>query len=455
MSDAAHTHTNGNGQDPLAHGELFKGARTLALLLGVGGLIAFLAIGGILSSIGEAKAPQQFFLSYLTGFFFWFSVGIGAFFFLSLQYFTGGRWGILLRRPFEANTRTLLLGFVLFLPILVSFFMGEKSMYWWAGHGHESHAGEMADKKEKIKGIVEDAAYYRPEIAEIDSAKYLNKDLNQKVERYLNPAFTSARAVGIFLAFGLMVVLLNVYAKKAEKNKDAKARDLLKYIGTVSVFVFALATTVLVTDWVMSLEETFASTMFPVIVFANAMICSYAIGLLTLLSLKQKGHKWFTSYFTAGEQIHLGSFLLAFTLFWTYTNYSQYMLMWIGNLPEEIPFYLKRLRGGWEFIGMFMLVFHFFVPFMLLLFRHVKSNPVALKWICRGLLLVCAVDVFWWIQPSALVYHEKQSCYWLMDIASFIGIGGVWIWYYLGQFAKNPPLPTEEIYLLEAYHHGH
>jgi hypothetical protein len=452
MSDAAHTNGNGattNGGP--SHGNLLSGIRGLALLAGIGGLVGLLILFGILTSMGEAQGQKQLFQSYLTGFFFWFCIGIGSQFFLGLQYFTGGRWGILMRRPFEANSRTLLLGFVLF-------FAGANSPYWWAAHSH-AHEDEKTAKKEERKATIEElkegAVHYRQSIEKWNTEKYLRLDLDKKCHDYLNPTFSALRAIGIFAVLGLCSLVMNRLGDKAEKNKDPRARVQLKFAGTISTFVFALATTVLVTDWIMSLEETFASSMFPVIVFANAMICSWAIGLLTLLHLKKHGHEQYKRYFTAGEQIHVGSFLLAMTLFWTYTNFSQFMLIWIGNLPEEIPYYLKRLNGGWQYVGMLMIAFHFVVPFLLLLFRDVKSNPVALKWICCGLLCICFVDVFWWIAPSPLNLHKDQSVYWLMDIAAWIGVGGVWIWYYLGQFAKNPPLPTEEVYLLEAYHHGH
>ena len=129
----------------------------------------------------------------------------------------------------------------------------------------------------------------------------------------------------------------------------------------------------------MSLEPTFNSSMFPVIMFDNAAVTAYSLGLLTLLWLKRKGDPRFQHLFPATEQIHLGSLLLAFTLAWTYFNFSQFMLIWIGNLPEEIPYYLKRTREGWGWYAALAVVFHFPIPFLLLLFRRVKSNPVALR----------------------------------------------------------------------------
>jgi hypothetical protein len=183
-------------------------------------------------------------------------------------------------------------------------------------------------------------------------------------------------------------------------------------------------------------------------------VISYSIGLLTLLYFKKKGDSRFANMFPATEQIHLGSLLLAFTLAWTYFNFSQYMLIWIGNLPEEIPYYLKRTREGWGWYAVLAVIFHFPIPFLLLLFRHVKSSPRALRNISIMLLCVVFIDVMWWISPS-MSHEHSPKFYWLMDVAATVGIGGVWMYLFFGQLKKHPLLPTREIYLLEAYHHGH
>jgi hypothetical protein len=204
----------------------------------------------------------------------------------------------------------------------------------------------------------------------------------------------------------------------------------------------------------MSLEPTFASSMFPVIMFDNSAVAAYSVALLTLIYLKKKGEPRFADLFPATEQVHLGSLLLAFTLAWTYFNFSQYMLIWIGNLPEEIPYYLKRTTGGWGWYAGLAVIFHFPIPFLLLLFRRVKSSPNALRSIAIMLLIVIAFDVMWWIAPSMNHSHAPKF-YLLMDAAAWVGIGGIWLFVYFGQLKKQPLLPTREVYLLEAYHHGH
>ena len=401
----------------------------------------------------EANTPEekgariaQFFLSFLTGFEFWVLVGLGSVFFLCVQYVTGGRWGILLRRSLEANCKTLfMLGIPLYLLLAANMFMGENSIYWWARDAATGH--------------------HEPEPAVKHSAKSFNTiqpnvmvDEEKKMDEWLFPSFTAVRGLIYFGLFGGLVFWMWRNAKTAEYDPDLKvaaaAHARQKYVGSVGLFVFAITLTFMSTDWIMSLEPTFAASMFPVIAFDNAAVIAYSVGLLTLLYLKKKGEPRFQHLFPATEQVHLGSLLLAFTLAWAYFNFSQYMLIWIGNLPEEIPYYLKRTRAGWGWYAALAVVFHFPIPFLLLLFRRVKSSPVALKRISIMLLIVVLLDVMWWISPS--MNHAKfPAFHWLMDIAAAVGIGGLWIAVFLWNLKKHPLLPTREVYLLEAYHHGH
>lgn len=432
MSHAAETAAP---ETPEGRASLLAGPRKLALVASAVGFLAFGGLGALLTTTGDVDI-KQFLFSYLVAFTFWVSIGLGSIFFLCVQYVTGGRWGILLRRALEANAKTFVtFGFVLALPLIGLFFAGEYSPYWWGVHA---------------------AHHETPEAAPFNVKPTLEADEEAKMHDWLNPKFAAIRVVAYFAIFGLLVFWMNKLAMTAEydanEEKARKARAMQKVAASVGLFVFAIVLTFIATDWIMSLEETFASSMFPVIMFDNAAVTAYCIGMITLLYLKEKGHPKFVNLFPAGEQVHLGSLLLAFTLAWTYFNFSQYMLIWIGNLPEEIPYYLKRRAGGWKFHGMMMVVFHFPVPFLLLLFRHVKSNPTVLKNICIGLLLVCLADVIWWIEPT--VSHVSPG-FLFLDLAAWLAVGGLWVWFFLGQLKKHPLLPSRETYLLEAYHHGH
>lgn len=461
MSEAAATHTNGNGaafaDTPEYRDRLLGGPLKLSLLVGVGGLIVYLVLAGIVFAMSPGENDpnvhidkhdpmRAILLPYLTGFTFWMIVGFGSVFFLLVQYVTGGRWGILLRRPLEANAKNVFtLGFVLFVPVAVMMFLGENSVYWWARPGHHDEATPAA-------------AHNSHETKFNNVNPNVRADLEKKKDDWLNPPFAAARGFIYLAVFTGLILWMWSNARTAEYDPNldvaAAARDRQKYVGSFGLFVFATFMTWMATDWVMSLEETFASSMFPVIMFDNAAVTAYSIGLLFLLWLKAKGDPRFQHLFPVTEQIHLGSLLLAFTLAWTYFNFSQFMLIWIGNLPEEIPYYLKRTREGWGWYAALAVVFHFPIPFLLLLFRRVKSSPVALRRIACMLIGIVFIDVMWWIAPS-MSHEHLPKFYWLMDVAVTIGIGGFWMAAFFWHLKKHPLLPTREVYLLEAYHHGH
>lgn len=470
MTEAAATQANGNGaafaDTPEYRDRLLGGPLKLSLLVGVGGLIVYLVLAGIVFAMSPAGNEaeehtrlQAVLLPYLTGFTFWMIVGFGSVFFLLVQYVTGGRWGILLRRPLEANAKNVYtLGFLLFIPVAAMMFMGENSVYWWARHhahmGHHDEGETPGVGKQSQTESAAKAAAVRDDVVN----PRVHADLEKKIADYLFPSFTVIRGFFFIAVFTGLVLWMWSNARTAEYDPNldvaAAARDRQKYVGAFGLFVFAAFMTWMATDWVMSLEETFSSSMFPVIMFDNAAVTAYSIGLLFLLWLKAKGDPRFQHLFPATEQIHLGSLLLAFTLAWTYFNFSQFMLIWIGNLPEEIPYYLKRTREGWGWYAALAVVFHFPIPFLLLLFRRVKSSPVALKRIACMLIGIVFIDVMWWIAPS-MSHEHLPKLYWLMDVAVTVGIGGIWMGAFFWHLKKHPLLPTREVYLLEAYHHGH
>ena len=444
---------------PEYRNSLLAGPQKLAALVGIGGVIAFLILFliymGAAPSDVVASPFRQAFLSFTTGFIFWTLIGLGSVFFLCVQYVTGGRWGILLRRPLEASVRTLFLVSVPGFAILAAnMFMGEKSIYWWARP--ESKPAETQQASSNNSG--------EPKFNNVKP--YLQVDEDEKKKEWLGPLVSSGwfplgavpRGFLYFIAFGLLSLRMLRNAMTAEYDENleiaAAARRRQKAVGAIGLFVFALTLTFMATDWIMSLDRTFSSSMFPVIVFDNSAVVAYSIAMIAILYLKKKGDPRFAHLFPATEQIHVGSLLLAFTLAWTYFNFSQYMLIWVGNLTEEIPYYLRRTRGGWGWYAAFAVVLHFPIPFLLLLFRRVKSNPVVLRNIAIMLVLVIACDVMWWIAPS-MSHAGAPKFYLLMDAAAWIGIGGIWTFVFLGQLKKHPLMPTREIYLLEAYHHGH
>jgi magnesium-transporting ATPase (P-type) len=192
--------------------------------------------------------------------------------------------------------------------------------------------------------------------------------------------------------------------------------------------------------------------MFPVIYTINQFLTCFAFCLALFLLWSSRPP--FVGHMRPKFQLDMGTLMLAFTLFWSYTSFSQFMLIWIGNLPEEIPFYLKRSAGGWWYVSAGLIALHFALPFLLLLFRDIKLHPKRLRVVAMYLLVICAIDVTWWIEPTT-VKHTSFP-FWLLDVGSILGIGGLFGLVFFWQLAKRPLLPTNETFMLpEGHHHEH
>jgi magnesium-transporting ATPase (P-type) len=202
----------------------------------------------------------------------------------------------------------------------------------------------------------------------------------------------------------------------------------------------------------MSVEPSWSSTMFPVIYAVNQFLTCFAFCLALFLFIA--GRPPFASVMRPKFQLDMGTLLLAFTLFWSYTSFSQFMLIWIGNLPEEIPFYLKRSAGGWWYVSAGLIALHFALPFLLLLFRDVKLHPQRLRAVAIYLLVICAIDVTWWVEP--VLAKKSGSLFWLMDVGALAGIGGVFALVFFAQLKGRPIIAANETFLLpEGHHHEH
>jgi hypothetical protein len=296
--------------------------------------------------------------------------------------------------------------------------------------------------------VVDDEAALRAKYP--DNVTAIN-EIQHKQDDYLNVWFFVLRAAIYFgIWYGICSVLNRWGAEMGRTGDTEKYLEKLKNVSGPGLMIYAVTNTLAATDWVMSLEMTWASTMFPVIYSVNQLLTShaFAVAVFFLLIRPHAGHLMTPKY-----QIDMGSLMLALTLFWTYTQFSQWMLVWVANLPEEIPFYLKRTRGGWEIVSWSLGLFHFAAPFGLLLFRDVKLHPKRITAVAIGLLVMCAIDVWWWIEP--VVSHEGQYLYLLMDVGAVAGLGGVWFYWFLGRLRESTLLPTHELKKLEPFAHGH
>ncbi|MCS6874046.1 MAG: hypothetical protein N2Z23_10525 [Pyrinomonadaceae bacterium] len=387
------------------------------IALGVGGIGTLaLLIGGLISP----EMREQALRSWLLGFVFWGGISIGSLGILLLQYLTGGAWGVIIRRIVEASSRTLTLVAVMFIPIL----LGASTIYEW------THP-EKAD--ETLKRILDHRA------------------------PYLNLPAWIARAVIYFGLWFLMVYLLNKWSKQMDETGDWKLlKKASQFSGPAMVF-FVLLVSFASIDWVMTLDPHFYSTIWGFLFAAGWGLASYAftIAVLAWLSTREPMNQ-----VIGRRHFHdLGKLLLAFVMVWAYFNFSQFLIIWSGNLPEETFWYLERMEGGWGIIGVILIVFHFAFPFVVLLSRDVKRNARWLASIAIFIIVMRFVDLYYIIGPSPRVTLHgaklsfSESISW-MDFVGPLAVGGLWLWYFFGELQKRPLVPVNDPFLESAIEHG-
>jgi hypothetical protein len=374
--------------------------QTQALIAGV--IALGLCILGVLLPGGRV----QFFHAYLMAYVFWTGVSVGSLAIMMLHHLSGGGWGLVIRRILEAATRVLPLMFILFIPLI----FGMKTLYEWA----------------------------RPE----DVARSV---LLQHKQPYLNVPFFIGRFVFYFVVWGLLMFFLNKWSLEQDRTADPNLRKTMQGISGPGIVLFGLTVTFAATDWIMSLEPEWFSTIFGLLIMVGWGLSAFAFVIIAASRLASRPP---LEGVIAPMHFHdLGKLLLAFVMIWAYFGFSQFLLIWYGNLPEEIPWYLRRMRGGWGYVGLFLVLFHFAVPFFLLLSRNLKRHARTLSVIAGLLIVMRLVDLFWMIAPIAEV-HEGGVLglvmnYWMYLLAP-IGIGGLWIAYFAYQLRQRALLPVND-----------
>lgn len=362
--------------------------------------IMSLAIGIIALAacfVGWAIEPLMFFRSYLTSFVFWFQLAMGSLGVLMMQYVTGGRWGVILKRPLESAALTLPLLAILFVPIV----LGLYRLYPWT-----------------------------------DTAVVAADPVLQKKQIYLNVPFFVGRQVAYFVIWVAFAWLLDRWSTGWNKTEQPRYQWLLEHASAVGMFVLAAVMTLAIVDWVMSLEPLWYSTIYAVIYIAGEMLAGFALAISAVIVLSPE----YSESLSVRRFRDLGNLLLTFVMLWAYCSFSQYLLIWSGNLREEITWYLPRTTGFWGIVALILIAFHFFVPFFLLLFRDLKQNRKILLVMVVFLLLMRLVDVFWLVKPAFA--GGGLALNWI-DAASVIGIGGVWFAFFLWIYGGKEDQPIE------------
>ena len=346
--------------------------------LGVGiaaAVLAYATAGGV----------RNFAFSWLVAVLFFLSLALGALYFVLIHYATQAGWGIVVRRLGENVMATLPLFALLFAPILL--LMGD--VYPWIHEQAEGHNPVLAAKAP-----------------------------------FLNTSFFLLRAVIYFVAWSAIALYFARASRLQDRTRDAATSLRLKRIAGPAIIVVALTQTFASIDWVMSLSPEWYSTMFGVYWFAGCFVSFFALVTLLVVGLKRWG--LLTDVVNVEHYHDLGKMLFAFTVFWAYIGFSQYFLIWYGNIPEETIFFRNRLTGtglqGWHGISMLLAFGHFIVPFFFLMPRSVKRNATLLTIGAGWMLFMHLVDVFWLIMPTVrpIVFHLHLS-----DVFALIAVGAL------------------------------
>lgn len=368
----------------------FQGLRRQFLTAGV--------VGAAACVIGVFVNSPQFYQSYLIAYLFWLGVALGCLPLLMLHHLVGGVWGFVIRRIVESGIRTLPVMALLFLPIA----FGIHHLYEW------SHSEVVAAD---------------PEL--------------QHKSLYLNVPFFLVRVAIYFSAWLVLAYFLKRWSTEQDRTGRPDLSRSFQLLSAPGILVYVLTMTFAAFDWTMSLEPHWFSTIFGLMVVAAQVLSTLAFVIIVAALLARE-----TSYdFFGGDLFHdLGNLLLAFLMLWAYMSFSQYLIIWSGNLPEEISWYLHRATHGWQWIAAGLAVLHFAVPFVLLLARGNKRKRDIIAGIAIWVLIMRIVDVFWLVAPT---FRPAVFAHWL-DIAALVAVGGVWLTVFFFELSKQTVVPLRD-----------
>jgi hypothetical protein len=247
------------------------------------------------------------------------------------------------------------------------------------------------------------------------------------------------RSILFFATWIIMAWLLRKWSVQQDETTDPAPTRRLRKLSGPGIVIYPVTATFAYVDWIMSLEPDWYSTMFPVIIFIGQFLSAFAFAIILLAWFRREPP--FVGVVSTTHFHHLGNLLLTFVMFWTYVSFGQLLIIWSGNLPQEISWYLHRIAGGWKWIVVLLALFHFFLPFFLLLFRANKQRVVILMSIAMVVFLVHVVNVFWMVVPS--FYPQGIRIHWL-DIAAPIGVGGIWIAVFLANLKSRRLMPQND-----------
>jgi len=369
------------------------------LIVGVVGAIACIA--------GFVLQPEQFLRGYLIGFMLWLGLSLGCMALLMVQHLSGGLWGLSIRRILEAASKGLPLMAVLFLPLA----FGRNHLYSW-----------MSDAT-----LTEHNAWY------------------------LNMPFWWGRLVLYFAIWIGLAYVLNKRSDQQDQPLKADNRPRFQLFSGIGLLLYSLAISFAAVDWVMALDPHWGSTIYGMIFMAGEGLSALSFCVIMLAVLTR--YSPFREIIKPTQFHDLGKLMLAFVMLFAYFSFSQWLIIWAGNLPEEISFFLNRIRGGWGLVALAIVLFHFALPFALLLSRDRKRDGQRLIWLAVLLMFMRLVDIYWYVVPNFA--HARGHFYFsLWYLVAPIGLGGLWLAYFFYNLRQRPLLPAYEPQMPSLLHQG-
>jgi hypothetical protein len=365
---------------------------------------------------------QEILRAYLVGYIYWMVIPLGCMAILMLHHLTSGWWGYPIRRMLEAGTRMLGLMAVLFIPILAGMWM--KVLYPW-------NFDEV-----------------RPELLD-------NPDYKFKMA-YLTPQFFTIRAVIYFVVLLGLAFFLNKWSREQDATDnpetDVAMKNRLEAMSGPGIILWGLVVTFAMIDWVMSLEPRWFSTIYGMIFMIVSALTAMSFMIVNLR--RRAEQEPYLSTITPQHYNDLGNLMLAFTMLWAYLNFSQFLIIWAGNIHDEIPWYMSRAFGPWAKVAVVLIVLHFALPFLLLLQRNVKRRVERLGRVAGMMMVLSMVDVYWLIVP-AYEPDKIQFIPLLLDLLFVVLIGALWLGVYFWQLKRMPLLPLHDPRFEGVLHHEH
>lgn len=367
-------------------------------------------VGALLSLAGWWSTPTQFFQSYLMGYMLVLGITLGCLALGMVHQLSGGAWGVLIRRPIGAAARVLPILTVLFLPIA----LGMHDLYEW------THADIVAQS-----------------------------EVLRHKQVYLNTPFFLARAAAYFLVWNALSYFLNAWGLEQDRTDDPRIARRMRMLSGGGLVAYGLTISFASFDWLMSLEPHWFSTIYGVLIIGGQGLAAMAFLIIVIVWLSLRPP---LQGLVVPALLHdLGNLLLAFVMLWAYLNVSQFIIIYQGNLPEEIPWYINRIQGHWEPIGTLVLIGHFVLPFSLLLSRNLKRKNSTLARIALFILVMRVVDITWTIGP--IFRTDGTTIHWL-DFALVLALGGLWLPFFFYNLGGRALVPAHDPYFKDSMAHA-